>query len=190
MSFLVQLQHHLFLLKRVTLLRLESACSSSSSCRAVSLAWAERPTAQLYDSSNPRLLGWPLRLGKTLPLWNSKDKKCCLYKTPYVAAPLREIGDTIVRTLFCVRLPTEAPTGIRFFWFTSEVFLKRNVLSTQDSYVLYIQGSPLAQAVPRKDYFTHLRSPVKSTSSVSAGILRFDMMSWVQTSRNLLKRIL
>ncbi len=34
----------------------EEHASSSSSCRAVSLAWAERPTAQLIDSSNPRLL--------------------------------------------------------------------------------------------------------------------------------------
>ncbi len=62
-----------------------------------------------------------------------------------------------------------------FFWFTSDVFLKRNVSSTQDSYVLHIQGSQVAKAVPRKDYFTRLRSPAKSTSSVSAWILR---MMW------------
>jgi hypothetical protein len=43
------------------------------------------------------------------------------------------------------------------------MFLKRNVLSTQDSYVLYIIESQLAKAVPRNDYFTHLRSPTKST---------------------------
>jgi hypothetical protein len=29
---------------------------------------------------------------------NFKAKKCRLYETPYVAAPVREIGDVIVRT--------------------------------------------------------------------------------------------
>jgi hypothetical protein len=41
--------------------------------------------------------------------------KCCLYKTPYVAAPVKEIGDIIVRTLPYVQLPTYAPTRARFF---------------------------------------------------------------------------
>jgi hypothetical protein len=43
------------------------------------------------------------------------------------------------------------------------MFLRRNVLSTQYSYVLYICGSLLAKAVPRKDQFMRLRSPTKST---------------------------
>jgi hypothetical protein len=131
-----------------------------------------------------------LRLGETLPTWNSKDKKCCLYETPYVAAPVREIGDIIARTLPNAGLPTGAPTGTRFFWFRSDVFLKRNISSTQDSYILYIQGSPLAKAVPRKDYFTCLQSPVKSTSSVSAWILCSDVTSLARTSRSPLWRIL
>ncbi len=34
-----------------------------------------------------------MRLGGTLLLWKSKDKKCCLYKTPHVAAPIWVLGD-------------------------------------------------------------------------------------------------
>jgi hypothetical protein len=36
-----------------------------------------------------------MRLGETLLPWKSKDKKCCLYKMPYVAAPMRLLGDVI-----------------------------------------------------------------------------------------------
>jgi hypothetical protein len=42
--------------------------------------------------------------------------KCCLYETPYVAAPIREIGDVIARTLLYVQLPTDAPTRTRSFF--------------------------------------------------------------------------
>ncbi len=45
----------------------------------------------------------------------------------------------------------------------SDMFLKRNISSTQNSYILYIRGSQLAKAVPRKDYYTCSRSPAKST---------------------------
>ena len=54
--------------------------------------------------------------------------KCCLYKTPYIAAPVRETGDVIARTPLYARLPTDAPTRARIFWFTSHAFLKRPVL--------------------------------------------------------------
>ncbi len=42
--------------------------------------------------------------------------KCCLYETPYVAAPIREIGDVIARTPLSAQLPTDAPTRTRFFF--------------------------------------------------------------------------
>ncbi len=41
--------------------------------------------------------------------------KCCLYKTPYVAAPVREQGDVIGRTLPYAQLPSDAPTRTRIF---------------------------------------------------------------------------
>ncbi len=38
-----------------------------------------------------------MHLGETLLPWKSKDKKCCLYKTPGVAAPVRVLGDVIAK---------------------------------------------------------------------------------------------
>ncbi len=55
--------------------------------------------------------------------------KCCLCKTPNVAAPVREQGDVIARTTPpYVQLPSDAPARTRFFWFTSNGFLKRPLL--------------------------------------------------------------
>ena len=42
--------------------------------------------------------------------------KCCLYKTPYVAAPVRETGDIIARTPLYTQLPSDAPTRTRFIF--------------------------------------------------------------------------
>ncbi len=36
-------------------------------------------------------------LGETLLPWNSRDKKCCLYKMLYVAAPIWVLGDVITK---------------------------------------------------------------------------------------------
>ncbi len=109
------LHNPFFLLLIVTFLRLWSARSSSSSCCAASLASAKEPMALLYNTSSPRLSGWPLRLGVPLPLWNSKDKKCCLYKTPYIAAPTRVLGDIIAKTTPYNQIPLDAPTRTRIF---------------------------------------------------------------------------
>ncbi len=83
-----------------------------------------KPTTQSYDSSmvSRYYLGWPLRLHTG----NSASKnlqqetqwpKCCLYKTPYyVAAPIREKGDVIARTLLYAQLLTDAPTRTRIIF--------------------------------------------------------------------------
>jgi hypothetical protein len=42
--------------------------------------------------------------------------KCCLYKTPDVAASISETGVIIARTPLYVRLPSDAPTRTRFFF--------------------------------------------------------------------------
>jgi hypothetical protein len=62
----------------------------------------------------------------TLASWgNSSSKnlqqetqqlKCCLYKTPYVAAPVRETGDVIAKTPLYAQLPTDAPTRARIIF--------------------------------------------------------------------------
>ncbi len=54
--------------------------------------------------------------------------------------------------------------------------------SSADSYS-FLPRKMQAKAVPRKDFFTHLRSHAKSTSSVSSWILRSDVTSWAQASR-------
>ncbi len=85
--------------------------------------------------------------------------KCCLYKTPYVAAPIRETGDIIVRTLPYEQLPTYAPTRTRIFvWFKSNGFLKGPILLKYWLLHPFSMRKPHAQAVPRKDYFMHLRT--------------------------------
>ncbi len=45
-----------------------------------------------------------MHLGETLLPWKSNNKKCCLYKMPYVAAPMRVLGDII--TKFSALRPT------------------------------------------------------------------------------------
>jgi hypothetical protein len=54
-----------------------------------------------------------------LPPWNSKDKKCCLYKTSYVAALVRVLGDVIAKTKPYHQIPLNTPTRTRIFsWFS------------------------------------------------------------------------
>jgi hypothetical protein len=89
-----------------------------------------------------------MRLGETLPQWTSKDKKCFLYETPYVAAPVRVLADVIAKAMPYKRIYLDAPTRTRnFSWFMSDKFLKRSVSSYQDSYVHSLQGGLQAKVV-------------------------------------------
>jgi hypothetical protein len=120
-SLLVQLQHLLF----------HSLIVTSSPVR-VSMA----PSLQLCCISGVGQKG--LLHNCTIPVWypgnllrvtpasrghsasenlqqETQQPKCCLYKTPYVAAPVRELGDIIARTPPYVQLPTYPPTRARFF---------------------------------------------------------------------------
>jgi hypothetical protein len=106
-----------------------------------------------------------MRLGETLLPQKSKDKKCCLYEMPYVAAPARVLGDVIAKPTPYKQIPLDAPTRTRnFSWFTSDKFFKRPVLSYQDSYVKFLWGGLQAKGGTGKDYLScYLRSPTKST---------------------------
>ncbi len=75
------LRNPFFPLLIVTLLRLWSACSSSSFHCAVSLAWKRGPTALLYNTSSPRLPGWPMHLGETLVLSLRDALRCSTSKS-------------------------------------------------------------------------------------------------------------
>ncbi len=120
-SFLVQLQH----------LLLPSLIVTSSQVRVVM-------PLPLWLSCISGLGPEGLRHNRTIPVWSpgnllrvtlasrgnsasgnlwqeTQQPKCCLYKTPYVAAPLRETGDVIARTPPYARFPTDAPTWASFF---------------------------------------------------------------------------
>ncbi len=83
-------------------------------------------------------------------------------------------------------LPTYAPTRTSFFiWFTSDEFLKRPVLSYQDSYKKFWQGDLRAKVVPeRTNYCVTWGVPRRVPSSVSTSILRSDSLSWEKSLRN------
>ncbi len=127
---------------------------------------ARKPTTQLYNSGmvSRYYLGWPFlhlhrenSASKNLQ-WETQWPKCCLYETPYIAAPIRETGDIIARTPLYTRLPTDAPTRTRFFWFMSNTFLKKPVSLKYWLLRPFSTRKPHAKAVPSKDYFTHLRT--------------------------------
>ncbi len=81
----------------------------------------KRAYALSYNTCSPRLPGWPLHLRVPLPPWNSKDKKCCLYDTPYVAASVRVLGDVIAklyptRNFLWTHLQDPLGSWVTWFW--------------------------------------------------------------------------
>ncbi len=61
-----------------------------------------------------------MRLGKTLLLWKYKDKKCCLYKTSYVAAPTWVLGGVNTK-FYALRAFSYRCTYKSKFFFCSQV---------------------------------------------------------------------
>ncbi len=123
---------------------------------------------------------------ETLLPWKSKDKKCCLYETPYVAAPIQVLGDVMAK-FYALRVPSYRRTykSQIFIWFTSDAFCKRHVLSFQDSYVKFLQGDLWAKVVPeRTTYRVTWGVPRRAPSSVSTSRLRSDSLSWEKSLRN------
>ncbi len=106
----------------------------------------------------------------------------------YVAAPIWVLGD--VKAKFYVR-PTRnfLRTHLQepdFFWFTSDAFLKRHVLSFWDSYVKFLQGDLRAKVVPERTTYRIIWGvPQRVPSSVSASRLRSGSSSWEKNLRNL-----
>ncbi len=77
--------------------------------RAVSLAWGRKAYCTIIgflvrSPSNPGLLRVTLASRGNSASKNLQQEtqwpKCCLYETPYVAAPVREAGDVIARDVF------------------------------------------------------------------------------------------
>ncbi len=59
--------------------------------------------------------------------WETQWPKCCLYETPYVAAPVRETGDIIARTLLYAQLPSDAPTRTRICFGSQVMHFSRDL---------------------------------------------------------------
>jgi hypothetical protein len=64
-----------------------------------------------------------MRLGETLSLWNHKDKKCYHYETPYIAAPVRVLGDVIAKATTYEQISLVAPLQ------EPEIYLGSRVIS-------------------------------------------------------------
>ncbi len=96
------------------------------------------------------LMVWPPHMYRIWP----RQKYSCTVRS---IISLRQ-GDIIARTPLYARLPTDTPTRTRFFWFTSNAFLKRPVLLNWRLLRPFSMRKPHAKAVPRKDFFTHLRT--------------------------------
>jgi hypothetical protein len=106
-----------------------------------------------------------MHLGETLLAWKSKDKKCCLYVTPYIAAPIWVLGDVIAKFYPLLRdfLQTHLEEWVFFLvheWRLSEVtclIISRLICEISTSRSTSKSGT-------RKDYLSrYLRNPAKST---------------------------
>ncbi len=109
--------------------------------------------------------GWLMRLGETLLKWKSKDKKCCLYEMPYVAAPIRVLGDIIAKfyALFTTSY-TDAPTRAIFFlvheWRVSE---ETRLVILRLLCEISMRRSTSKSGTGKDNLLHYLRSPAKST---------------------------
>ncbi len=130
--------------------------------------------------------GWPMRLGETLFPWKLKDKKCCLYEMPYVAAPISVLGD-VITNFYALPATSHRRTykSQNCFWFASDPFLERHVLPFWDSYVKSLPGGLQAKVVPKMTtYCITWGVPQRVPSSVSASRLWSDLSSWAKRLRN------
>ena len=134
-------------------------------------------------------LGWPLCLGETLPPRTSNKKlqgqSAVSTRLPTLQHPIekqvmpsRELCST--RNFLQTHLKEQ-----EFCLIHNDAFLKRPVLLKYWLLCPFSTRKLQAKAVPRKDFFTHLRSSVKSTSTVSSWILCSDVTSWTRASRTL-----
>ncbi len=107
-------------------------------------------------------LGWPLRLGETLPPRTSNEKlngqSPVSMRLPTSQHPLEKQMTSsweLCPTRDFLQMHQQEPV---FFWLTSNAFLKRPVLWKYWLLHPFSMRKPHAKAVPRKDFFTHLRT--------------------------------
>ncbi len=106
-----------------------------------------------------------MRLGETLLPWKSKDKKCCLYETSYVAAPIWVLGDVNAK-FFALRA-----TSYRCTYKSQICFLVHKWRVSEETRLVILRllreictRRSTSKSGTRKDYLLrYLRSPAKST---------------------------
>ncbi len=104
-------------------------------------------------------------LGETLLHSKSKDKKCCLYKMPYVAAPVRVLGDVIAN------FSALRATNFGCTYNNQNFFLVQEWRVSQETRLVisrflreFFTRRSTSKSGTGKDYLSHnLRSPTKST---------------------------
>ncbi len=138
----------------------------------------------LRSSTHEGVPGWLTHPWETLFLWNSKEKKCCLYETPYIAAPIRVLGNVIAKFYaLCATSYRRTYKSQNFFWFMSDTFCKRHVLLFWDSYVKFLKGDLQAKVVPKRTTYCVTWGVSQGVpSSVSTSRLRSDSSSWERAS--------
>ncbi len=109
--------------------------------------------------------GWPMHLGDTLLLWKSKDKKCCLYKTPSVAASVRVLGDVIAK-FSILRMTNFGGTykNQKFFLVHEWQVSQETCLVISRLLRTFSTRRSTSKSCTGKDYLLrYLRNPMKST---------------------------
>ncbi len=133
--------------------------------RAISLAWGQKAyfTILRFQYGLPlTFLGWPFCLGEILPPRTSSKKlngqSAISTRLPTLQHPLEKqvtSSQELHSTGDFLHMHLHEPD---FFWFTSNGFFKRPVLLKYWLLCPFSMRKPHAKVVPRKDYFTHLRT--------------------------------
>ncbi len=106
-----------------------------------------------------------MRLGETLLPWKSKDKKCCLYETPYVTAPIWILGDVIAKFY------AQRATSYRRTYKSQVFFLVHKWWVSEETRLVILRllqeistRRSTSKSGTGRDYLSrYLRSPAKST---------------------------
>ncbi len=162
--FLVQLQHHLFLLSRQSLLpRLELACSSSPE-RPVSLAWAEGPTTLSYDTSKSKTT--------RVTLASRGNSACVEFQGQEVLSlqdALRHSTQESIRWHHCKNYALPA-TSFGCTYKNQKLFLVHKWCVSEETCLVisrllrpFSMKRSTSKSGTRKDYLLRLRSPTEST---------------------------
>jgi hypothetical protein len=106
-----------------------------------------------------------MHLGETLLPWKSKDKKCCLYETPYVAAPIWVLGDVITK-FYAIRA-----TFYRRTYKSQKFVLVHKWCDSVETRLIFLRllreistrRSMSKSGTGKNSLLRYLRSPTKST---------------------------